>query len=55
MSVVAFIIAVLALIVGYFAFKKTGGVSALRKDTAEALARLEKRLREGEKPGAKAG
>jgi hypothetical protein len=51
MSVAAFIIAILALIIAGFAFSKAGGLADLKKETAETLARLEKRLREEGKPG----
>ncbi len=55
MSVVAFIVAVVALVIASSAFAKSGGIASLKKETAEALARLEKRLREEKKPGSEAG
>ena len=51
MSVLAFIIAIVALVIAGFAFAKVGGIADLKRETAETLARLEKRLREEGKPG----
>jgi len=58
MTIVNFIIAVIALIVAILAYQRTGGskdlkiqVSAFRKKTADALAKIEKALRNQEKDG----
>ena len=49
MQILNFIIAVVALIIAIAAFQRTGGIQNLKKNTAELLARVEKRIRE-EKP-----
>ena len=50
MQILNFIIAVVALIVAVAAFQRTGGLKDLKKNTAELLARVEKKMRE-EVPG----
>ena len=46
MYILNFIIAVVALIIAIAAFQRTGGVKNLKKNTAELLARVEKKMRE---------
>ena len=46
MQIFNFIIAVVALIIAIAAFQRTGGVKNLKKNTAELLARVEKKMRE---------
>ncbi len=48
MEILNFIIAVVALVIGVMAFKRTGGTKDLRKSTAELLSRMEKKMREEE-------
>lgn len=48
MSILNFIIALVALIIAIMAFRRTGGTEDLRKNTAELLAKMEKRMREAE-------
>ena len=54
MQILNFIIAVVALIIAITAFQRTGGIKDLKKNTAELLARVEKKMRE-EKPGVEEG
>jgi anaerobic C4-dicarboxylate transporter len=49
MQILNFFIAIVALIIAIAAFQRTGGIKDLKKNTAELLARVEKRIRE-EKP-----
>ena len=46
MQIFNFIIAVVALIIAIVAFQRTGGIKNLKKNTAELLARVEKKMRE---------
>jgi anaerobic C4-dicarboxylate transporter len=46
MNIINFIIAIVALIVAITAFQRTGGLKDLKKNTAELLAKVEKRMRE---------
>jgi hypothetical protein len=48
MVVLNFVIAVVALIIALLALQRTGGTKDLRKNTAELLAKMEKRMREEE-------
>ena len=48
MDILNFIIAIVALVVAVMAFQRTGGAKDLRKNTAELLAKMEKRMREEE-------
>jgi len=48
MEVLNFVIAVVALIIAVMAFQRTGGTKDLRKNTAELLSRMEKKMREEE-------
>ena len=48
MDILNFIIAIVALVVAVMAFQRTGGTKDLRKNTAELLAKMEKRMREEE-------
>ena len=48
MTIVTFIIAIVALVIAVLAFQRTGGTKDLRKSTAELLAKLEKKMREEE-------
>ena len=50
MEILNFIIAVVALILAIWALQRTGGTKDLKKNTAELLAKMEKRMRE-EKTG----
>jgi anaerobic C4-dicarboxylate transporter len=50
MQILNFFIAIVALIIAIAAFQRTGGIKDLKKNTAELLAKVEKRMRE-EKPG----
>jgi anaerobic C4-dicarboxylate transporter len=50
MQIFNFIIAVVALIIAIAAFQRTGGIQNLKKNTAELLSRVEKKMRE-ETPG----
>ena len=45
MVILNFIIAVVALIIAIIAFHKTGGIADLRKNSAELLAKMEKKIR----------
>jgi anaerobic C4-dicarboxylate transporter len=46
MGVLNFIVAIIALIIAIIAFQRTGGIKDLKKNTAELLARVEKKMRE---------
>lgn len=46
MNILSFIIAIIALIVAIIAFQRTGGIKDLKKNTAELLAKAEKKMRE---------
>jgi hypothetical protein len=46
MVVLNFVIAIVALIIAVLAFQRTGGTKKLKKNTAELLAKMEKRMRE---------
>ena len=46
MQILNFIIAVVALITAIAAFQRTGGMKDIKKNTAELLARVEKKMRE---------
>jgi len=48
MTVLNFIIAIVALVIAVAAFQRTGGIKDLRKNTAELLAKMEKKMREEE-------
>jgi mannitol-specific phosphotransferase system IIBC component len=45
MVVLNFIVAIVALIIAIIAFQKTGGIMDLRKNSAELLAKMEKKMR----------
>jgi hypothetical protein len=46
MGILNFVIAVVALIIAILAFQRTGGTKDLKKNTAELLAKVEKKMRE---------
>jgi hypothetical protein len=46
MEIINFIIAIVALIIAIIAFQRTGGIKDLKKNTAEVLAKVEKKMRE---------
>jgi hypothetical protein len=46
MGVLNLIVAIIALIIAIIAFQRTGGIKDLKKNTAELLARAEKKMRE---------
>ena len=46
MGILNLIIAIVALIIAIIAFQRTGGTKDLKKNTAELLAKVEKRMRE---------
>jgi hypothetical protein len=48
MTIVTFIIAIVALVIAVVAFQRTGGTKDFRKSTAELLAKMEKKMREEE-------
>ena len=48
MTILNFIIAIVALVIAIMAFQRTGGTKELKKNTAELLSRMEKRMREEE-------
>lgn len=48
MNILNFVIAIVALIIAILAFQRTGGSKELRKNTAELLAKMEKKMREDE-------
>jgi hypothetical protein len=53
MVILNFVIALVALLLAIMAFQRTGGTKELKKDTAELLAKMEKRMREEETGEAK--
>ncbi|MDB9822692.1 hypothetical protein OAC89_03245 [Deltaproteobacteria bacterium] len=48
MSILNFIIAIVALVIAVLAFHRSGGMKDLRKSTAEILVKMEKSIREKE-------
>ena len=46
MGILNLIIAIVALIIAIIAFQRTGGTKDLKKNTAELLAKVEKKMRE---------
>ena len=46
MGILNFVIAVVALIIAIITFQRTGGIKDLKKNTAELLAKVEKKMRE---------
>jgi len=48
MNIVNFIIAIVALIIAVIAYQRTGGTKELRRNTAELLTKMEKKIREEE-------
>ena len=48
MEILNFVIAIVALIIAVLAFQRTGGIKDLKKNTAELLAKMEKKIREEE-------
>ena len=46
MGILNFIIAIVALVIAIIAFQRTGGIKVLKKNTAELLAKAEKKMRE---------
>ena len=46
MYILNFIIAIIALVIAVMAFQRTGGTKELKKNTAELLSKMEKRMRE---------
>jgi large-conductance mechanosensitive channel len=48
MEILNFIIAIIALIIAIMAFQRTGGTKELRKNTAELLSKMERKMREEE-------
>ena len=46
MDILNFIVAIVALIIAIMAFQRTGGIKDLKKNTAELLAKMEKKMRE---------
>jgi hypothetical protein len=48
MDILNFVIAIVALVIALLALQRTGGTKDLRKNTAELLAKMEKRMREEE-------
>ena len=50
MEILNFVIGIVALIVAGMAFQRTGGIKDLRKNSAELLAKMEKKMREEEAP-----
>jgi hypothetical protein len=48
MEILNFVVAIVALIIAVMAFQRTGGTKDLRKNTAELLAKMEKKMREEE-------
>jgi len=49
MSVINFILAIIALIIGILAYQRGGGTKELRDKTADALGKMENALRKMEK------
>jgi hypothetical protein len=48
MEILNFIIAIIALIIAAMAFQRTGGTKELKKNTAELLSKMERKMREEE-------
>ena len=48
MSILNFIIAIIALVIAVLAFHRSGGMKDLRRNTAELLGKMEKSIREQE-------
>ena len=46
MYILNFVIGIVALIIAIIAYQRTGGTKELRKNTAELLAKMEKKMRE---------
>ncbi|MBN1277165.1 MAG: hypothetical protein JXA35_06705 [Deltaproteobacteria bacterium] len=46
MGILNFILVIIALIIAILAFQRTGGIKDLKKNTAELLAKVEKKMRE---------
>ena len=46
MDILNLVIAIVALILAAMAFQRTGGIKDLRKNSAELLAKMEKKMRE---------
>jgi len=46
MEILNFIVAIVALIIAIIVFQRTGGIKDLKKNTAELLAKVEKKMRE---------
>ncbi|MFO7739171.1 MAG: hypothetical protein R6V46_11890 [Desulfatiglandaceae bacterium] len=55
MAILNFIIALVALVIAVMAFQRTGGTKEFRKNTAELLAKVEKRMREQDAAEAERG
>ena len=55
MTILNFIIALVALVIAVMAFQRTGGTKEFRKNTAELLAKVEKRMREQDAAEAERG
>lgn len=53
MTVVNFIIGIIALIIGVLAYRRAGGVKELRESTATMLSKMEAKVREAEKAESK--
>jgi hypothetical protein len=50
MEILNLVIGIVALIIAGMAFQRTGGIKDLRKNSAELLAKMEKKMREEETP-----
>jgi uncharacterized protein YneF (UPF0154 family) len=48
MEILNLVIGIIALIIAGMAFQRTGGIKDLRKNSAELLAKMEKKMREEE-------
>ncbi len=48
MGIINFIVAIVALIIAIIAFQRTGGIKDLKKNTAELMSKMEKKMREEE-------
>jgi hypothetical protein len=48
MEILNLVIGIVALIIAGMAFQRTGGIKDLRKNSAELLAKMEKKMREEE-------
>jgi hypothetical protein len=48
MVILNFVIALVALIIAIMAFQRTGGAKELKKNTAELLSKMERKMREEE-------